>query len=222
MQQEQLSDADSLWLTTLSSPVQILAAVVIAAALNEPVLLRRTLVYALEHRVSPCECYEALLQTYLFAGFPAAVEGLSALSAVLKEQGKEYVQQAQPYDLEQFRERGEQLCARIYTSTYGKMRTKMAVVSPDLDAWMIIEGYGKTLSREGLSVQTRELLIVAVLAALGWQNQLHSHIRGAFNVGVSGDECRTVLALLTKVHPTPVMHERQQRAYQLVETLLTP
>lgn len=219
MQQQQ--DLDYPSFVTLNRPVQMLAAAVVAAALNEPVLLRRALVRALERQVSPRECYEALLQTYLFAGFPAAVEGLSVLASVLKEYQTDHPQeQAQRYDVEQFRECGEQLCERIYSTAYSKMRAKMGAVSPDLDMWMIIEGYGKTLSREGLSVQTRELLIVAVLAALGWQNQLYSHVRGALNVGVSGGECRDVLALLTTVQDTPVMYERQQRAYQTVETLV--
>jgi protein required for attachment to host cells len=61
---------------------------------------------------------------------------------------------------------------------------------------VVVEGYGKTLSREGLNLQHRELLIVAALAALGWTRQLYSHLRGAMNVGASQDECRAVLDIL--------------------------
>jgi 4-carboxymuconolactone decarboxylase len=47
-----------------------------------------------------------------------------------------------------------------------------------------VDGYGKVLSRPGLDLRRRELCIVAACAAMGQDRQLHSHLRGALNVGV--------------------------------------
>ncbi|MBL7998956.1 MAG: carboxymuconolactone decarboxylase family protein, partial [Candidatus Kapabacteria bacterium] len=87
------------------------------------------------------------------------------------------------YDVHEFFLRGEKLCRAVYTTVYEPMREKMSAVIPHLDEWMIVEGYGKTLSRNGLDTVTRELVIVATLASCGWRRQLYSHIRGAINVG---------------------------------------
>ncbi|MFM8772019.1 MAG: carboxymuconolactone decarboxylase family protein, partial [Candidatus Kapaibacterium sp.] len=65
-----------------------------------------------------------------------------------------------------------------------------------MQSWMIIEGYGKTLSRKGLPVLERELCIVCMLAALDKPAQLYSHVRGAFNVGATADhlaQCENVI-----------------------------
>ena len=50
---------------------------------------------------------------------------------------------------------------------------------------MIVDGYGKTLSRPGLGVVERELATVAALAATGWPRQLAAHRAGALRVGAS-------------------------------------
>ncbi|MEE8386830.1 MAG: carboxymuconolactone decarboxylase family protein, partial [Dehalococcoidia bacterium] len=44
----------------------------------------------------------------------------------------------------------------------------------------------KVLGRSGLGLPTRELCISAILAVMGAQTQLYSHLRGALNVGVPG------------------------------------
>jgi 4-carboxymuconolactone decarboxylase len=52
---------------------------------------------------------------------------------------------------------------------------------------MIVEGYGKVLSRPALDLPRRELCIVAACAASKQDRQLHSHLHGALNVGVEPD-----------------------------------
>ncbi|MBI3260108.1 MAG: carboxymuconolactone decarboxylase family protein [Ignavibacteriae bacterium] len=142
--------------------------------------------------VTEKEFYEALLQIYLFAGFPAAIESLSILDVFVDSKAG-----YENYDVEKFRKRGEALCKKIYTSVYAKMRSRIGRVSPELDEWMIIEGYGKTLSREGLTPKTRELITASSLIALGWENQLFSHIRGAIAVGATPGECFELLDIVS-------------------------
>jgi len=80
--------------------------------------------------------------------------------------------------------RGEQTCAAVYDGMYEKLRLNVRDLHPALDSWMVVDGYGKVLSRPGLDLPRRELCIVAACAAMGQDRQLHSHLRGALNVGV--------------------------------------
>ena len=59
---------------------------------------------------------------------------------------------------------------------------------PDLAEWILADGYGKVLARPALSIRERELIVVAVLAAMKLPLQLESHIRGALRVGASKRE----------------------------------
>lgn len=133
--------------------------------------------------------YEALLQSYLFAGFPVALDALT----ILEEEVRTLLPDMEhrkptPFDVDTFRQRGSVLCGQIYEGVYDKMMERLNAITPDLSDWMIVEGYGKTLSRDGLSVSMRELCNVAVLAVLGRQNQLTSHVRGALRVGATADQ----------------------------------
>lgn len=169
-----------------------------AAALNEPKLLRATIASGFAYNTTPLSFYEALLQTYLFAGFPAALEGLSVLLSICQERGMDFVPpRVSAFDEALFTKRGQELCQQIYTNAYDKMRRNLHAISPDLAEWMIVEGYGKTLSREELPARIRELAVVAVLAVLGWNTQLYSHLRGAMNVGATPVECIDILRILS-------------------------
>ena len=73
----------------------------------------------------------------------------------------------------------------VYGEMYERLRVNIRDLHPELDEWMIVEGYGKVLSRPGLDLARRELCIVAACAASRQDRQLHSHLHGALNVGVS-------------------------------------
>ncbi len=162
-----------------------------SAALQDRDALRDGLEEAISLKTSLFLLYEILLQNYLFAGFPAAIEGLSTFSDILRFHRIEFSpSDAQEYDTVAFSERGMQLCEAIYGNVFARMRASVSTMSPDLYSWMIIEGYGKTLSREEADITIRELAIIGVLSALGWQRQLFSHIRGSMNVGASIEEVR--------------------------------
>jgi 4-carboxymuconolactone decarboxylase len=53
--------------------------------------------------------------------------------------------------------------------------------------------FGMFWSRPGLAVRDRSLITVAMLAALGRQDELAGHLRGARNLGISRDELIEVL-----------------------------
>ena len=99
---------------------------------------------------------------------------------------------------------------------YEKLRGNIRALSPSLDEWMIVEGYGKVLSREGLDLGRRELCIVAACAAAGQDRQLHSHLHGALNAGVPADVVRAALECLVGV----VNEEMLARARLLFERVV--
>lgn len=123
---------------------------------------------------------EALLQSYLFLGFPAALTALAEWRGV---SGTPATPETDPADLAQWGRRGEDVCRTVYGRAYDKLRGNVRRVHPAMDEWMVHEGYGKVLAREGLDLGARELCIVSILSATGWEPQLHSHLRGALNAG---------------------------------------
>lgn len=142
------------------------------------------------------ELYEVFLQSYLFAGFPAALESVRALSKVFgselghSENADEIISAYSDHLV-----KGEALYKKVYAANAGRVREEMIRLSPELAAWAMIEGYGKTLSRGELDVKTRELCIVAMLVQLGWERQLYSHILGSRNVGAEKDEVREAASI---------------------------
>ncbi|HEY7460418.1 MAG TPA: carboxymuconolactone decarboxylase family protein [Gemmatimonadota bacterium] len=129
---------------------------------------------------------ETVLQTYLFAGFPAAINGFAALERAWPPERADAPardgREPGP-DPAGWKARGERLCARVYGPRYRRLRARMRALSPALDDWMVVEGYGKTLSRPGLDEATREICAVAALAALGATRQLEAHLEGARRLG---------------------------------------
>jgi len=128
------------------------------------------------------EVEESLLQSYLFLGYPAAIEAFRRWRAhgaeppAATDEGWDF-----------WAQRGEQVCATVYAAHYERLRQNMARFHPDLDRWMLVEGYGKVLGRPGLDLAVREMCIIAMLVVQGesGRRQLRSHLKGALNAGVA-------------------------------------
>ena len=139
---------------------------------------------AIDAGLPPAALYEVLLQSYLFVGFPRAIEAFFAARPVL-ERTAAVPPAAAPADLPAWERTGEWLCRKVYGRNYEKLMGTMRALSPDLSASMIREGYGKTLSRPALGVVEREYGVIAILTVTRMWRQLRSHAIGAVNVGGS-------------------------------------
>src|SRR5688500_7507488 len=108
---------------------------------------------------------ELVLQSYLFAGFPRGLTAarewrrISGLPAPEADDGADYSRAGA------WRVSGEETCSKVYGARYGALRENVRSLHPALEAWMIVEGYGKVLSRPGLDLQRRELCVIASCAA---------------------------------------------------------
>jgi 4-carboxymuconolactone decarboxylase len=137
---------------------------------------------------------EAILQSYLFLGYPAALNAFARWRALTGSAAA-----APAADGDVWAERGERVCQAVYGGQYERLRANVRRLHADMERWMVEEGYGKVLGREGLDLATRELCIVALLAVLGAPRQLYSHLRGAVNVGASEAEIGRALEVALPV-----------------------
>ena len=135
--------------------------------------------------VDPIAVEEIILQSYLFAGLPRALNAARAWRAASERPAPADDPEAMIANLDMWRELGERTCRIVYGDSYERLRENVRELHPALDEWMIVDGYGKVLSRPGVDLRTRELCIVAACAVAGQQRQLHSHLHGALNSGAT-------------------------------------
>lgn len=129
---------------------------------------------------------EIALMLMLHAGYPAALEALR----VLNEAWPGRPRRSREGRAAGWRARGARLCRRVYGPVFPKLLRSVRALHPDLAVWMVEHGYGRVLSRRGLGARDRELATVTVLAATGWQRQLHSHLLGAARCGATRAQIR--------------------------------
>lgn len=161
------------------------------------------------------EVEEVILQSYLFAGLPRALNAMRTWRAF---SGAEPARPATHgyVAMEELRAEGEKTCAEVYGSSYERLRENISALHPELDEWMIVEGYGKVLSRPGLDLKTRELCIVAACASTGQKRQLHSHVRGAMNTGASVAEIQDTMDAIANLIAKDSERDARQMLAHLV------
>ena len=145
--------------------------------------------------VPPLWVDELLLQGLLMLGWPRTLNAARiwrrlAGPPVPAEDGGDYARAAD------WRTRGEAVCGVVYGSKYERLREYIHELHPALDAWMVTEGYGRTLARPGLDLARRELCVVAQVAVQGARPQLNSHLRGALHAGAAPAVVAETIALV--------------------------
>jgi len=195
----------SATLLDLDDATRRLVRVAAAAAGATESVVRESLVDALD-TVPAIWVEELLLQTHLFAGFPRALNAMRAWRRVSGRPASAAPTPASAADSEATAreersevEAGERTCAAVYGSMYERLRANVRALHPELDAWMVADGYGKVLSRPGLDLARRELCIVAACVASGQDRQLHSHLHGSLNVGVAREVTYAAIAALAGI-----------------------
>lgn len=139
---------------------------------------------------------ELLLQSVLMCGYPRALVAFAVWRRVSGVAAPADDPDAQFGMEQEWLRRGEATCAQVYGDNYRKLRENVRELHPALDTWMLVHGYGRTLSRPGLDLMRRELCTVAQTAVLETPRQLHSHLRGALNTGASFAQIEGVLSIV--------------------------
>ena len=153
-------------------------------------LLRIFLIEAKKRNINKILIYESLLQNYLFTGYPSALIALKILKEIYPGDNSA---ETEDWDLNKYRKRGVKNCKKIYGRKYSKLISNIKSFSPELSNWLVLEGYGKVLGRKNLSLKQRELNIIAVLAVQKFDEQLYSHINGAYRQKIETEKIRRVI-----------------------------
>jgi 4-carboxymuconolactone decarboxylase len=141
---------------------------------------------------SPEEIVEVLILVTVYAGFPAALNGITAAREVfglrgeVPSGGEASPGSTTPSDRY---ERGMQALQQVSSSAGSAVIESLKDIAPDLGRFIIEFSYGDVISRPGLNERTKELATIAMCTALGTaQPQLAVHINAALNVGAANEE----------------------------------
>jgi 4-carboxymuconolactone decarboxylase len=179
-------------------------------------------------RVDAAAAEEVLLQSYLFLGYPVALNALGlwrrrtgrpapATGTELTGEAGDPGKPGEGEGPSLWGERGEAVCRAVYGDHYEALRELMERIHPELDRWAVVEGYGKVLGRPGLELRVRELCVAALLSGTTATRQLHSHLRGCLNVGASPDEVETMLDTIRDL-TGPDRDREARRVWERVRT----
>ncbi|MHC4821394.1 MAG: carboxymuconolactone decarboxylase family protein [Planctomycetota bacterium] len=146
---------------------------------------------------------ETILQTYLFAGFPRAVNALQAMDEGLGPRAPDAEEKAPRGEKRRrhFRERGERLFRRVYGPDTDRVLEAIGARHGEFRDWILEDAYGKVLGRRGLSAAERECLAVALLATLDLPHQQKPHVRGALRCGATAEEVGLALDAVEGLAP---------------------
>lgn len=161
---------------------------------------------------------EVLLQSYLFAGFPRALNAMRSWRAASGRAAPGSDPDARY--AEGWEERGTATCEVVYGQYYASLRKNIAELHPALDRWMIVEGYGKVLGRPGLDLARRELCVVAACAAAQQDRQLHSHLHGALHAGAPAAAVEEALERALTIMDGSLEPDAPRRYRQLLKKVL--
>jgi 4-carboxymuconolactone decarboxylase len=132
---------------------------------------------------------ETILQAVLFAGYPRAIDAFGRLETCLSGAKPP---PAEP-DGEDIEARGRALFSKIYGEHTDRVLEKLRGFHPDFERAILRDAYGRVLARPYLQVLERELIAIAMLAALELPRPLHAHVRGAARVGATRDQIHAAI-----------------------------
>lgn len=93
----------------------------------------------------------------------------------------------------------------------------MTPFTEPIQAHITRKAWGDVWQREGLDLKTRSLITVALLTAMGRQNELKGHVRGALNNGATPEELQEVLLQAAVYCGVPTAVEAFRTAAGVVE-----
>jgi 4-carboxymuconolactone decarboxylase len=146
---------------------------------------------------TPQEVVETILHAVVYAGFPAAQDGMTIAREVFKERKLNY----QPVSARPTGDRyqlGIQNLQQTAGERVNSIATRFANLAPDLSRWFVEFARGEIWNRRGLSLKSREFASLAMVTVLGNQsNSVATHVEGALRSGATETEIKEVLLQMT-------------------------
>jgi 4-carboxymuconolactone decarboxylase len=207
---------DRYTLSALDAPTRALVRLAAIIATQPEARLRAALADAAQ-AVPHDWVEELILQSYLFAGFPRTLNAMREWRRLSGRPAPADDPDADIANAAHWETDGQATCSKVYGRFYDRLRPNIAALHPALDAWMIVDGYGKVLSRPALDLARRELCVMAVCAAAAQDRQLHSHLHGVLHVGCSPQAVSDALDALADLLPDGE-HESVRRLWAHVQS----
>jgi alkylhydroperoxidase/carboxymuconolactone decarboxylase family protein YurZ len=162
-----------------------LLAIGAAAAVGNRDLLAQEAAAAVAAQEPPTRIEETLLQVVPYAGFPRA---LTAFGVVRPRLGRAGPAIESRIDQDLLVRSGRGTFDRVYADAAERVEAGLRGFHSVLPAWTLEFAYGRVLARPGLTLLEREVLAVAMLAAMGGMDEpLLGHMRAAVRLGATRD-----------------------------------
>ena len=149
------------------------------------------------------EVKELVLHMSAYVGFPKTICAMNTLKEVLAERKAEGINDAQGEEtittdrLSRY-ERGSEYLSQLDANQEQLLKETFDNFSPELVRFVIEYGYGDIYSRESLDKRYRQIATIAALTTLGnASSQLSFHIRAGLNIGLTKDEIKEVMLLMS-------------------------
>lgn len=148
------------------------------------------------------EVKEVILQMSAYSGFPSSINAMNALQEVLEERQNHGIKDNEgkiPNKVSTNRlELGKQELSQLDSLQVERLQKAYGDFSPELVKFTLEYGYGDIFSRDNLSKRHRQIATISALTALGTaQPQLKFHINAGLNIGVTGDEIKEIMLLMS-------------------------
>ena len=155
---------------------------------------------ALNLGVTPIEAKEILYQAVPYVGIAKAFDFLFATNEVLESRGVQLPLPGQATTISETRfEKGLALQKEIFGPMIDDMHRRAPKNQVHIQRYLSANCFGDYCTRNGLEIQTRELLTFSILLSLGGcEPQLKGHIRGNANVG---NDKYKLLSVVTQLLP---------------------
>lgn len=149
------------------------------------------------------EVKEVILQMSGYSGFPTCINAMNALKEVLNERekeginddvGQEPTNEVSPMDRYEV---GVKELSELDKNQVQVLEDAYNDFSPDL-VRLVVNSYSDIIGRNNLSKRYRQIATIAALTALGnAKPQLKFHINAGLNVGLTADEIKEIMLLMT-------------------------
>ncbi|HEY5507310.1 MAG TPA: carboxymuconolactone decarboxylase family protein [Paludibacter sp.] len=150
------------------------------------------------------EVKEVMLQMSCYSGFPSSINGMTALKEVLKERQEHGINDIVgctatiDTGMTDRLEKGEQELSKLDNQQVQRLKDAYSDLSPELVQFTLEYGYADIFSRDNLATIHRQVATIAALTAMGnAQPQLKFHINAALNIGLTAENIKEIMLLIT-------------------------
>ncbi|WP_294276969.1 carboxymuconolactone decarboxylase family protein [uncultured Chryseobacterium sp.] len=148
------------------------------------------------------ELKEVILQMSVYSGFPKAMNGMNALKEVLHDRQQQGIKDTAGNTATKTKtdriKSGEQEISKLDSQQVEKLKKAYQDFSPDLIRFILGYGYADIFARDNLDKKYRQIATISALTALGTaQPQLKFHIDGGLNIGLTENEIKEIMLMMT-------------------------